>query len=202
VGNVRPALLVLLAAGAFVLLIATVNIANLLLARATVRQRELAIRAAVGAGRARVIRQLLAESVALGLLGGAAGLLLARWAIMILVGVSPHAVPRLAEARIDVWVLAFALAVSLVAGVLFGAGPAIALSRTNLHDALKAGARTSAGSSGLRVRRLLVAGELALAIVLLTGAGLLLKSFWRMNARPPGFAPESVLLMKIRLAGP
>ena len=103
---------------------------------------------------------------------------------------------------IDGWVLAFTLAISIGAGIVFGVGPAISLSRTDLHDALKEGARTSAGSSGLRVRRLLVAAELALAIVLLTGAALILKSFWRMNAHPPGFAPESVLVMKIRLAGP
>jgi putative ABC transport system permease protein len=198
VGGARPALLVLFAAGVFVLLIATVNIVNLLLARATVRRKEIAIRASVGAGRARVIRQFLTESLVLALLGGSAGLLLARGAIGILLRLWPNALPRLAEATIDGWVLAFTIAISAGAGVLFGTVPAIALWRSNLHDTLKDGARTSASSSGLRIRRLLVAGELALAIVLLTGAGLMLKSFWRMNAHPQGFAPERVLVTKVR----
>ena len=197
----RPALLVLLAAGVFVLLIAVLNIANILLARATVRQREIAIRAAVGAGRARIIRQLLAESVVLALAGGAAGLVLARTALAILIRLSPNAVPRLPETGIDGHVLAFTLAVSVGTGILFGSGPALVLWRTNLHDALKDGARTSAGTAGLRLRGLLVAGEMALAIVLLVGAGLMLKSFWRMYAHPPGFAPESILTMKVRPTG-
>jgi len=201
----RLALVVLLAAGAFVLLIAVLNIANVMLARATVRQREIAIRAAVGAGRARVIRQLLAESVVLAVIGGAAGLALARTALAILIRLSPNAVPRLPESSIDGYVLAFTLAVSIGAAMLFGSGPALALWHTNLHDALKDGARTSgssAGAAGLRLRGLLVAGELALAIVLLIGAGLMLKSFWRMQAHPPGFAPESTLTLKVRPAGP
>jgi len=201
-GAARPALLVLLAAGALVLLIAVLNIASVLLARATARQREIAIRAAVGAGRARVIRQLLAESVVLALMGGAASLALARTALAILVRLSPNAVPRLQETSIDGAVLAFTLAVSIGTGILFGSGPALALWRTSLHDALKEGARTSAGPAGLRLRGLLVAGELALAIVLLIGAGLMLKSFWRMHAHPPGFAPESILTMKVQPVGP
>jgi putative ABC transport system permease protein len=197
-GNARPALLVLFAAGVFVLMIATVNIMNLLLARATARRKEIAIRASVGAGRARVIRQFLTESLVMALLGGAAGLALARGAIALLIRISPNAAPRLEETSIDGWVLAFTIAISAGAGVVFGVGPAIALWRSNLHGALKESARTSAGASGLRVRRLLVAGELALAIVLLTGAGLMLKSFWLMNTHPPGFSPESVLLVKVR----
>ncbi|MGD0666798.1 MAG: ABC transporter permease [Bryobacteraceae bacterium] len=201
-GGARRALMVLLAAGAFVLLIAAVNVANLLLARATVRRKEVAIRAAVGAGRPRVTRQLLAESVLLALAGGTAGLLLARWAIAILVRISPYAVPRLAEAAIDARVLAFTLGVSLLTGILFGAGPAFSLWRANLHDALKDGTRSSSGLSGQRTRRMLVAVELSLAIVLLTGAGLMLKSFARMNAHAPGFAPEQVIVMKVRFAGP
>jgi putative ABC transport system permease protein len=201
-GKARPALFVLLAAGAFVLLIAVLNVASVLLARATVRQREIAIRAAVGAGRARVIRQLMAESVVLALIGGAAGLALARTALAILIRLSPNATPRLQETGMDGYVLAFTLAVSIVAGILFGSGPALALWRTNLYGALKDGARASTGAAGLRLRGLLVAGELALAIVLLIGAGLMLKSFWRMHAHPPGFAPESILTMKVRLAGP
>ena len=199
---VRPALFVLLAAGAFVLLIALLNIAGVLLARATVRQREIAIRAAVGAGRARVIRQLLAESLVLALIGGAAGLALARAALTIVMRLSPNAVPRLQETNMDASVLAFTLAVSIGAGILFGSSPALALRRNNLHQALKEGARKSPGAAGLRLRRLLVAGELALAIVLLVGAGLMLKSFWRMHAHPPGFAPENILTMKVRPSGP
>jgi len=197
-GNARPALLVLFAAGVFVLLIATVNIMNLLLARATARRKEIAIRASVGAGRARVIRQFLTESLILAMLGGAAGLALARGAIALLIRISPNAVPRLEEASIDGLVLAFTLGISAGAGIVFGVGPAVALWRSNLHGALKESARSSSSSSGLRIRRLLVAGEFALAIVLLTGAGLMLKSFWLMNVHPPGFSPESVLIVKVR----
>lgn len=182
VGSARTALLVLLAAVGFVLLIASVNIANLLLARASVRQREIAIRAALGAGRMRVIRQLLVESVLLALLGGMAGLLLSRWCLAIMVRLGSEAVPRLGETQTDGWVLLFTLGVSLSTGLLFGLGPAISLGRTNLQDALKVDARTSsAAARGLRGRGWLVAVQLALAIVLLTGAGLMLKSFWRMN---------------------
>ena len=202
IGASRRALLVLLAAGAFVLLIAVINVANLLLARATLRRREVAVRAAVGAGRSRVIRQLLVESVMQALAGGLAGMLLARWAVYALVRISPFAVPRLAETAIDARVLAFTLAVSLMTGVLFGAGPAISLWRSNLHDALKSGARSSGGAGGLRLRRMLVAVELSLAIVLLTGAGLMLKSFARMNAHAAGFDPERVVVMRVGLTGP
>jgi putative ABC transport system permease protein len=201
VGSSRTALLVLLAAGVFVLLIATVNVANLLLARASLRCREIAIRAAVGAGRLRIIRQLLVESILQAIAGGAAGLLLARAATATLVRISPYAVPRLAETAIDWRVLAFTLAISLITGLLFGAGAAVALCGPNLHDALKSGARASTGTAGLRVRRVLVAFELAMAIVLLTGAGLMLKSYSRMNAHPAGFDPAEVISMKIRLAG-
>ena len=201
VGSSRTALLVLLAAGVFVLLIATVNVANLLLARATLRCREIAVRAAVGAGRLRIIRQLLVESILQAIAGGAAGLLLARAAIATLVRISPYAVPRLAETAIDWRVLAFTLAISLITGLLFGAGAAVVLRGPNLHDALKSGARASTGTAGLRVRRVLVAFELAMAIVLLTGAGLMLKSYSRMNAHPPGFDPSHVISMKIRLSG-
>ncbi len=201
-GEARAALLLLFAAGAFVLLIASVNVANLLLARATARQKEIAIRTALGAGRMPVIRQLLVESVILALAGGAAGLVFARWTVAILTRISPQAIPRLSEATIDGWVLAFALAISVGTGVLFGAGPALSLWRTNVNDALKEAGGTSAGAPRLRTRGLLVAGELAVAIVLLTGAGLMLNSFWRMSARPPGFEPRKVLLASIRLSGP
>ena len=200
-GSSRGALLLLLAAGGFVLLIACVNIANLLLARATARQKEVAIRAAVGAGRWRVIRQLLVESVLQALAGGLVGLLFARWAISALVRISPFALPRLAETFIDARVLAFTLLVSVLTGVLFGAGPAVSLWRANLHEALKSGGRNLIGISGMHTRRLLVAVEMALAIVLLTGAGLMVKSFARMSAHPPGFVPDQVIVMKAWLAG-
>ena len=197
----RRALAVLLAAGGLLLLMASVNIASLLLARASARRRELAIRLAVGAGRFRALRQLLVESLTLALLGGAAGLLLARCAIALLVRLGPQSIPRLDEVAMDIRVLAFTMCISIAAGILFGVAPGMALWRTDLHDALKEGARATGGVFGLRIRRLLVAGEMAMAVVLLTGAGLLLASFLRMNARPAGFAPEKVLLMKIRLAG-
>jgi putative ABC transport system permease protein len=203
VANVRRPLLILQVAGVFVLLIACANIANLLLARAAARRREIAIRAAIGAGAVRVMRQFLAEGVVLALLGGAAGLALARSAIAVMARFGSQAVPRLAETAIDGRVLGFTLIVSLATGILFGFGPAIALWRARLQDALKDGAGTSSmGSGGLRVRRLLVAVELALAIVLLTGAGLMVKSFWRMYANPPGFSPENTLVMRVSLSGP
>ena len=200
-GTSRRALLMLQAAGAFVLWIAIINVANLLLARASLRQKEVAVRAAVGAGRARVIRQLLVESAMQALAGGMAGVLFARLAISALVRISPFAVPRLSETAIDAPVLAFTLAISVVTGILFGTGPAISLWRTNLHDALKSGVRSSGSLGGLRLRRMLVAVELALSIVLLSGAGLMLKSFVRMNAHAPGLDPQQVIVMKVRLAG-
>ena len=203
VGSVRRALIILQVAGMFVLLIACVNVANLLLARASVRQREIAIRSAIGAGTVRVIRQFLIEGMVLALLGGAAGLVLARFAVSIMAGLGSHTVPRLAETRIDPGVLGFSLAISVVSGLIFSLGPAVALYRTNLQDALKERAgEASLGWGGLRVRRALVAFELALAIVLLTGAGLMIKSFWRMYANPPGFSPEHTLLLKVSLTGP
>ena len=201
VRNVRPALLVLLGAVVFVLLIACANVANLLLARAAARQREISIRAALGAGRMRVVRQFLTESLMLALIGGAAGLLLARWGVAALARFGPVDVPRLSSAKIDAWVLASTLALSLLTGLLFGMAPAISYSR-GLHNTLKESVRTvSASSSARRLRTLLAAGELALALVLLTGAGLMVKSIWRMNARPAGFDPEHTLVLKVSLSG-
>jgi putative ABC transport system permease protein len=193
----RQALAILLAAGALLLLMAAANIASLLLARASSRQREIAIRLAVGAGHFRALRQLLVESLTLALLGGAVGLLLARGAIVVLARLGPPSIPRLNEASIDLQVLAFTVAISLAAGVLFGAAPGLVIWRTNLHDLLKEGIRGTSSAFGLRIRRVLVAGELALAVVLLTGAGLLLASFVRMNALPPGFEPEKILVMQL-----
>ncbi len=198
----RRALSVLLAAGALLLLMVSVNIASLLLARAASRRRELAIRLAIGAGRFRALRQLLVECLTLAFLGGAAGLLLARWTILLLARLGPASIPRLNEASIDLRVLAFTFCITLAAGILFGIAPAIAVLRTDLHDALKEGARSTGGLFGLRIRRVLVAGELALAVMLLTGAGLLLASFLRMNERPASFTPEKILVMKMRLPVP
>jgi putative ABC transport system permease protein len=179
-GTHRRALLILQAAGLFVLLIACANIANLLLARGAARTHEMAIRSAVGANAARILRQFLAEGILLALLGGAAGLLMAKWGIAMLVHFGATAVPRLAETSIDGQVVAFTFGLCLGSGILFGFGPA----------------------GGLRVRRFLVASELALAIILLTGAGLMVKSFWKMYANPSGFAPEDTLVMKVALSGP
>jgi predicted permease len=202
----RRALSVLLAAGALLLLMVSVNIASLLLARAAARRRELAIRLAIGAGRFRALRQLLVESLTLAFLGGAAGLLLAEWMILLLARIGPASIPRLDEASIDLRVLGFTSCITLAAGILFGIVPAFALWRTDLHDALhdalKEGARATGGLFGLRIRSVLVAGELALAVMLLTGAGLLLASFLRMNARPASFTPEKILVMKMRLPAP
>jgi predicted permease len=149
----------------------------------------------------RVARQLLVESIIPALAGGALGLLLAHWGIILLVRLLPNAVPRLADTGIDLSVLAFTLVISAGAGILCGTGPALLALRNNFYDALKDGARSSATSSRARARRFLVAGELAMAMVLLTGAGLMVKSFVRMNARPPGFSPENVLLIRVRLSG-
>ena len=199
----RLALLVLLAAVGFVLLIACANVANLLLARGAARQKEIAIRTAIGAGRARVIRQFLGENLALALLGGALGVLLARLAMPMIVRLAPPSLPRLSETTIDGHVLLFALAATLVTGFIFGIAPAILLRRSKPYEVLKQGGRTSAaGSAGLALRRLLVAAELALALVLLTGAGLMVKSLWRMNARPPGFDPERILALQVPFSGP
>jgi putative ABC transport system permease protein len=200
VGRSRLALMVLFGAVAFVLLIAISNIANLLLARSSTRQRELAIRTSLGAGRTRIIRQFLAESILLALLGGIAGLVVARCALIFVIWIGSQAIPRIAETRIDGWVLAFTLAISLATGVLFGLAPASSFWRRNPDEVLNVRA-TSASGSPLRLRGLLVSLELAMAIVLLSAAGLMLRSFWRMNDYPPGLAPDKILVMKVSLSG-
>ena len=200
-GDVRPALIVLAAAVAFVLLIACANVANLLLARATARQRELAVRAALGAGRARLVRQLLAESLVLSAIGGFCGLLLAWWALGFLRAVVAERLPiqRLEMVGIDPYVLLFSLAASLVCGLVFGAVPALTASGSTLTDSLKDGGRSGSASRGKRTRSAFVIVEVALALVLLVGAGLLLRSFVRLLDRNPGFDASRTITMRISL---
>jgi putative ABC transport system permease protein len=200
-GKARRALLVLLGAGGFVLLIACVNVANLLLTRAAGRRREMAIRAALGARKRRVLRQSIVESLLLST-GGLAGIALARWMVDAIRAIAPYSVPRLSEAVIDAPVMWFTAGVSLLTGLLFGLGPAFVVGGANVHEVLKAEASAASARRRARTIELLVAAELALAIILLTGAGLLLKSFWRMNARPAGFTPEKIVVMRITLSGP
>ncbi len=200
VGNTRPALLVLFGAVALVLLIACANFANLLLARSAARQQELVIRAALGAGRFRLIRQLLTESVLLAVLGGLVGLLFAMWGLDLLVALKPANLPRLSAVGIDSTVLAFTFAVSILTGLVFGLLPSWSASRTNINESLKEGGRTNtAGGSRQGLRSLLVVSELSIALVLLIGAGLLIKGFWRLQSIEPGFDPDNVLTMRMDL---
>lgn len=197
VRSVRLTLYLLLGAVALVLLIGCANVANLLLARATSRTREIAIRAAVGASRGRIVRQLIVESAVLALIAGAAGLLLAKWGSDALVALAPGNVPRLAESGIDGWVLAFTLGISVAASLLFGLAPALQISRVDLNETLKQGATRSAGGGKAgRMRAALVVVEVALSVVLLTGAGLLIRSFVALHNVALGFRPEHVLLME------
>ena len=200
VEDVRPSLLVLMAAVGFVLLIACANIANLQLARATERHRELAVRMALGAGHTRLVRQMLTESVVLALAGGVLGLVLAVWVTAALARSVPAGVPRLGEISLDRSVLLFSLALSLLTGILFGIFPALQASRANVHDALKEGGR-SAGTSGKRanIRDVLVAAEVAVSLILLVGAGLMTKSLWHVLQADSGVAPAHVLTAQFSL---
>lgn len=200
VGNVRPALFILLAAVGCVLLIACANVANLLLARATARSKEIAIRLALGARRSRIIRQLLTESVLLALAGGVLGLLLAVAAIYVLFYINPQSIPRLEEVGIDVRVLGFTFLVSLLTGILFGIAPAIQASTGDINETLKEETgKTSAGLHKSRIRNVLVVSEVALALLLLISAGLLIKSFLNLQRIDPGFNAKNVLTVRVPL---
>jgi predicted permease len=200
VGEIRPALLVFMGAVGLVLLIACANVANLMLARVAARDREVTIRAALGASRRRLVRQLLTESVVLSLAGGALGLGLAVWGVRALQALEPGTIPRLDEIGVNGTALAFALGLSLATGMLFGVAPAVHLMRYDLRDGLAEGGRGMAGHhSAGRTRSLLVLAEVALACVLLVGAALLLTSFIRLQQVDPGFRPEGILTARVTL---
>ena len=202
VGNVRLAILVLLGSVALVLLIACANVANLLLTRASGRQKEVAVRTALGASWHRIVGQLLTESVLLGMLGGAAGVAIAYGALQVVRSTNPGNIPRLEAIRLDGTVLAFTLVISVLTGILFGLVPALRAARVDLNSSMKAGGRNVQGEGGFgtgrrRLRSLLVVAEVAISLILLVGAGLLLRSFIRLQNVSPGFDPKGVISMRL-----
>jgi len=206
-GDIRPALLILLGAVGLLLLIACANVANLLLARAAGRQKEIAIRAAIGAGRGRIVRQLITESLLLALTGGVFGLALGSWGVRALLALTPGDLPRVDEMAaipaLNPWVAGFTVLLSLVTGILFGLVPSIQVSRVDLTSLLnESGGRTSAGLRHNRARGILVSAEVAIAVILLCGAVLLIRSFAALHNVEPGFDSRNLLTMKVSLAGP
>ena len=201
VGNVRQPLVILLGAVGLVLLIACANVANLLLVRSSARQKEMAVRVALGASRATLVRQLLTENVLLAALGTALGILLAFWGISLIASRLPDGIPRLQEAQVDAPALVFTLAVSLLTSLLFGLAPALQASRPTLTEGLKEGDRGSSGRRQ-RLRSVLVVGEVALTLTLLVGAGLLIQSFRRVLQVDPGFKAQNLLMMQVSVNNP
>src|SRR5215471_16597446 len=202
VGDIRPALLMLLGAVALVLLIACANVAHMLLARASARQKEAAVRTALGASRLRLIRQFLTESLFLALVGGGAGLFLAIWCIRVLISISPAAIPRVETISVDSQVLIFIAGISILTGLGFGLVPAFQTTGASLCDSLKEGGRGPGGGAGSnRIRGLLIASEFALALMLLIGAGLMVRSFIALQQVDPGFNPNNLMTMVVSVAG-
>jgi putative ABC transport system permease protein len=199
VGDTRAALFIFAGAVGLVLLIACANVANLLLARAATRRKELAIRAALGAGRFRILRQLLTESLALAMAGGAVGLVLAFWLIDLFIAISPGRIPRVGEIKLDGTVLAFTFLVSLVTGVLFGLAPGLQGSHIHLVEDLKEGGRDAGSSAGFRLRSILVVSQVTLAMVLLIAAGLLGRTFMKLTTMEPGYNPDRLLTVQLFL---